>query len=162
MTETSDTRPILVAYDGSPESEAAVRAAASLFPGRRLVVTSVWEPGLAMAIAPAYEPTGIGYMQPSMADVSAVDQAQHDRAAASAVAGAALARELGATAEPYPVPDASDIARTLAALAGEIGAEAIVVGSRGLGSVKARLLGSTSSGVLHHTGLPVVVVRASG
>jgi nucleotide-binding universal stress UspA family protein len=158
----TETRPILVAYDGSPESEAAVRAAASLFPGRRFVVASVWEPGLAVAMAPAYEPTGVGFMQPSMTDVTAVDKAQHDRAAASAEAGAAIARELGATAEPYPVPDASDVARTLAALAGEVGADAIVVGSRGLGSVKARLLGSTSSGLLHHSGLPVVVVRASG
>jgi nucleotide-binding universal stress UspA family protein len=36
----------------------------------------------------------------------------------------------------------------------------MVVGSRGLGGIKARLLGSTSRKLLQHTRRPVLVVRA--
>jgi nucleotide-binding universal stress UspA family protein len=36
-----------------------------------------------------------------------------------------------------------------------------VVGSRGLGRVKARLLGSTSDGLLRSTNRPVLVVRTA-
>jgi nucleotide-binding universal stress UspA family protein len=46
-----DTRPVVVAYDGSPPSEAALHAAVQLFGGREFLVVSVWEPGLADATA---------------------------------------------------------------------------------------------------------------
>jgi hypothetical protein len=39
--------PVLIAYDGSDVSRAAVRRAAELFGGRPAVVATVWEPGLA-------------------------------------------------------------------------------------------------------------------
>ena len=45
-----DERPVVVGFDGSDESEAAMREAAALFRDRTLVVVSVWEPGLAMAM----------------------------------------------------------------------------------------------------------------
>jgi nucleotide-binding universal stress UspA family protein len=152
--------PVVVAFDGSPEAEAAVRTAAGLFSGRRLVVVSVWEPGLAMAMtSPPDGLSGLSYAAPSPETMAMVDHVQHERASDAAEAGAALARELGADAEPYPVPDELDIAETLAGVADERDAAAIVVGSRGLGRVKARLLGSTSQGLLHNTRRPVVVVR---
>jgi nucleotide-binding universal stress UspA family protein len=44
-------------------------------------------------------------------------------------------------------------------LAERIGADLIVVGSRGLGSIKSLLIGSVSLGVVHHTDRPVLVVR---
>jgi nucleotide-binding universal stress UspA family protein len=46
-----DTRPVVVAYDGSPPSQAALRAAVQLFGEREFLVVSVWEPGLADATA---------------------------------------------------------------------------------------------------------------
>jgi nucleotide-binding universal stress UspA family protein len=157
---SSDPRPALVAYDGSPEARAAVREAATLFGRRRLVVVSVWEPGLAMALAPAYDPTGIGYQPPTGQEMAAIDRAQRDHAVEVADAGAELARELGAAAEAYPVRDEADVVETLVGLADSLDACAVVVGSRGLGRMKARLLGSTSSGLLHRTSRPVLVVRA--
>ena len=45
--EPPDARPLIVAYDGSPESREAVREAAQLFAGAHVLVATVWEPGLA-------------------------------------------------------------------------------------------------------------------
>jgi nucleotide-binding universal stress UspA family protein len=156
-----DTRPVVVAYDASPEAKAAVHEAATLFSHRSLVVVSVWEPGLvAIAMAPGLDQVGATY-RPDPAETAAMDRAQRDHAKDVAEAGAGLARWLGATAEALWVPDETVIAETIAAIADERDACAIVVGSRGLGRFKTRLLGSTSQGLLHHTRRPVVVVRES-
>ncbi len=47
----------------------------------------------------------------------------------------------------------------IAALAEEIGAGLIVVGSRGLGAMRRVLMGSVSSSVVRHAHCPVLVVR---
>jgi nucleotide-binding universal stress UspA family protein len=158
---SADARPVVVAYDGSPESQAAVRAAAGLFATRRLVIACVWEPGLAMAMASRSDPTGIGYVPPTGEAIVAVDSAQKDHAVEVAEEGVRLAHELGAAAEAHPVADELDVARTVAELADRLGAGAIVVGSRGLGAVKSKLLGSTSAALLHQASTPVLVVRAT-
>ena len=132
---TLDEQPVVIAFDGSEEARAAVRAGATLFGGRPVVVVSVWEPGLALAVAPMSDPTGVGYAGPSPSEMAALDQAQHDRAVSVAREGARLAEELGATAEPFPVPDEADVAETIAAVGEERDACAIVVGTRGLGRV---------------------------
>ena len=45
--------PVLVGYDASELSKAAVRQAADLFPERPTMLVTVWEPGLAtMALTP--------------------------------------------------------------------------------------------------------------
>jgi nucleotide-binding universal stress UspA family protein len=156
-----DERPVVVAYDGSAEAQAAVRAAATLFAGRRLIVVSVWEPGLALAMTSASDPTGLAFAPTSPETVAAIDDAQRDHAAEAAGAGAELARASGATAEPVSVPDEVNVPGTIAALADAHDASAVVVGSRGLGRVKARLLGSTSDGLLRSTNRPVLVVRTA-
>jgi nucleotide-binding universal stress UspA family protein len=134
-----DERPVVVGFDGSDESEAAVREAAALFGGRTLVVVTVFE----------------------SADTKAhMDREQRARATGAASAGAKLARALGATVEPHPVPERMNVAETIAGVAELRDAAAIVVGSRGLGRIKSTLLGSTSRELLHHTKRPVVVVHA--
>jgi nucleotide-binding universal stress UspA family protein len=161
----SSTRPIVVAYDGSDPAQAAVESAASLFPGRLLIVVSVWEPDLAIKMAPIEDAGGLGgglgYMTPTPEEVATLDRAQRDRATDLADAGCRLAVEHGASAtEPVAVADASHVAETLAAIADQHDAEALVIGSRGLGGFKAGLLGSTSRDLLHKTRRPVLVVRA--
>jgi nucleotide-binding universal stress UspA family protein len=154
-----DVRPVVLAYDGSPEAQAALREAVALFGQRPLIVASAWEPGLALVtmMPPAGEPS-MGYM-PDPEHVAAIDRAESAHASNVAEAGARRARELGATAEAVSVPDSANIAETLIAIAEERDARAIVVGSRGLGGIKARMLGSTSRALLHGTHRPVLVVR---
>jgi nucleotide-binding universal stress UspA family protein len=158
----SSERPVVVAFDGSPESEHAVRAAADLFAGRPLLVVSVWEPGIAMATISTPDVTGSAYAMPSPEQIATVDGIESQHAAATAEAGAALARELGADARPLAVADVSDIAATIDGIAETRDAAAIVVGSRGLGAVRSRLLGSVSRRLLHEARRPVVVVRSEG
>lgn len=139
---------------------AAVRAAATLFTGRRLLVVSVWEPGLAMIPLGSPDATGLTLPPPSPEQLVAIDERQSSHAEATARAGAELARGLGADAEPLAVEDERDVARTLLALAAQHDADAVVVGSRGLGGLKSRVLGSTSKALLHDAHRPVLVVRA--
>jgi nucleotide-binding universal stress UspA family protein len=153
----SDERAVLVAYDGSAESRAAVRSAVTLLPGRRLIVVTVWEPGLATAIASA---SAIALRSPSAEMTTETARVERDEADGTARAGAEFARELGATADSIAVGDETNAAVGIASEAERHDACAVVVGSRGLGRVKAPLLGSTTQGVLRHTRRPVVVVRA--
>jgi nucleotide-binding universal stress UspA family protein len=157
---TEDARPVVIAFDGSEEAQAAARAAASLFGDRALLVVSVWEPGLALAMMSSPDATGLGYPPPTPEQIHAVDRAQHEHAASMAQAGARLVQELGAMAEQLPVIESLDVAETVISIAEERDAAAVVVGSRGLGAVKSRLLGSTSRKVLHETRRPVLIVRA--
>jgi nucleotide-binding universal stress UspA family protein len=153
-----DERPAVVAFDGSDAAGAAVRAAATLFAGRRLLIVSVWEPGLAFAMAPMPDVSGVAYMAPSPDQVASIDRAQRDHADDVAEAGARLAREAGATAEAVAVSDELAVAETIIGVAEQRDACALVVGSRGLGGVKA-MFGSTSRSLLHQTERPVLVVR---
>ena len=157
-----DHRPVVVAFDGSPEAVEAVRTAATLFRDRRVLVVTVWEPGLAMAGAmlPATDVGGTNYIPPTPDQIEAVDETMREHARAAADAGTQLASELGATAEALHVPDRADITETLLGIAEERDAAAVVVGARGLGRVKSALLGSTSRRLLHETRRPVLVVRA--
>jgi nucleotide-binding universal stress UspA family protein len=155
-----DARPVVVAFDGSPEAHAALRAAASLFRGRPLVVVSVWEPGMAAAAQPYPDPTGLSYPLPDPESIAIVDRIQSEHAGSSAEAGATLARSLGAQAEALAVAEGGDIAETVDSVAAQRDAAAVVVGSRGLGGVKSKLLGSTSRRLLHDSRRPVLVVRA--
>jgi nucleotide-binding universal stress UspA family protein len=155
-------RPVVVAFDGSPESEGALRAATDLFAGRQLLVVSVWEPGIAMATISTPDISGSAYPVPSPQQVATVDSIERQHAAQAAEAGAALARELGADARALAVADVSDIGATIDGIAEAHDAAAVVVGSRGLGAVRSRLLGSVSRRLLHEARRPVLVVRSAG
>jgi nucleotide-binding universal stress UspA family protein len=150
--------PILVAYDGSPEAKAALARAAALFPGRPAVVATVWEPGLASVLP---DPGGIGgpAAPVDLGAVAEVDELMAKRAAGVAAEGAERARRAGLQAEPVSTEDESNVAETIARMADEHDAAVVVIGSRGLSGLKARLLGSTSESILHHCRRPVLIVR---
>ncbi len=63
------------------------------------------------------------------------------------------------TITPTVVMRRGEPAREIIAYAEEVGADFIVVGSRGRGGVKALLLGSTSHAVMHGAPCDVIVVR---
>jgi nucleotide-binding universal stress UspA family protein len=76
--------------------------------------------------------------------------------------GARLARSLGLDAAALAVADAGGIAETILDLASEHHAAAIVIGSRGLSGLRARLEGSTSKSVSKRASCPVLVYTTPG
>ncbi|HEV7495799.1 universal stress protein [Baekduia sp.] len=155
----NDTRPVVVSFDGSAPSEAALRVAVAELPGRHLVVVSVWEPSFGTAMLTPTDPSAVAYGLPNPDEIMTVDRLQREHAGAVAEAGVTLAERLGATAEAMPARDDDNVARTVIAAAERCDAALIVVGWRGLGAVKARLLGSTTRRLLHDSRRPVLVVR---
>jgi nucleotide-binding universal stress UspA family protein len=154
----SERGPVVIAYDGSDLSRAAVRHAADLFPGRPTVLATVWEPGL--AVIPSGASDALGSEIPLDPEtIEMVDRAEQEHASRVANAGAELARSLGLEAEPHPVPDAVDVGDTLIDLARDRSAAAIVVGSHGRSALRAAMLGSVSHKLVAHSDRPVVVIR---
>lgn len=154
------TGPILIAYDGSPPARAAVSEAGRLFAPGEAIVLTIWEPGLAeMMIMP--DATGMGStMLPFDPSVTReVEQASEERAQRIAAEGAELAHEVGLSARALAVEDLTDPPDAIVAAAETHNARTIVIGSRGLGGLKSKLLGSTSKAVLRRAACPVVVVR---
>jgi nucleotide-binding universal stress UspA family protein len=156
---TAGDAPILIAYDGSDTARRAVREAGSLFGSRQALVVSVWEPGL------AYEttmPTAGLETPPVPVDVEGareVEEELHERARRTAQEGAELARSAGLQATGLAVADEVHVADAIVGVARKRDVAAIVVGSRGLRGLRARLEGSTSNAVLKHAPCPVVVVH---
>jgi nucleotide-binding universal stress UspA family protein len=153
-----EAAPVMIAYDGSMVSRAAVRHAAELFPGRPAVLATVWEPGMA-AVAVGLPNMGMGTLPPDPATVEEVDRLQREHAATVAADGAEFARSVGLVAEPQAVPDEVDVADTLIGIARERGAAVVVVGSHGISGLRKRLLGSVSRKLIEHCDRPVLVIR---
>jgi nucleotide-binding universal stress UspA family protein len=156
---------VIIAFDGSAPAREAIVAAAKFLGGCRIVVATVWEEGLEYALATQSVPGEVGAAPPMVDPEVAgdVDRALHEQADDIARDGAALAGSLGLDAQPLAVADEEgNIARTLLALTRDQHAAAIVVGSRGLGGIRARLEGSTSRYLLRHASCPVVVVHEPG
>lgn len=148
MTAGQPSPPIVIAYDGSAGAQDAVRAAPSVVAQRRAVVVHVFRHIEALA-------AGMG--MPVSLPPDAGD-ATRQRAREIAEEGAALAQGAGFDAEPVAVEAEGRVADTLARVAHERGAAAIVVGSRGYGGVRSALLGSVSSSLVHGADVPVLVV----
>lgn len=152
--------PVLIAYDGSDSARRCISEAAELFGSRRVVVMTVWEPGLAYAIAMPTSP--LGGLSPATVDVGVTreaDEELQERAERIARDGADLARAAGLEAEAIAVAEATRVSDAITDQARETGAAAIVIGSRGLSGLRARMEGSTSGTVLKHAPCPVLVVH---
>lgn len=137
---------ILLATDGSPDAALAARSAVELArdTGSELHVTHVGE------FLPTYfaftdeEPAELRRRAREVLDA----QLTRVRDEGGTVAGEHL--RLGRPAEE------------IIAVAEEIGAGVIVVGSRGLGALRRAVLGSVSESVVRYAPCPVFVVRGEG
>lgn len=153
--------PILIAYDGSAAARQAVTDTAWFAQRRRALVLTVWDAALGYAmVAPSPDVS----MAPAVDPAAVVDMNRELGLRAERIAneGAELARSLGLDAQPLAMADGGDIPSTILDVAREHDAAAIVVGSRGLNGLRARLEGSTSKGVLKRASCPVLIVHEHG
>jgi nucleotide-binding universal stress UspA family protein len=148
--------PILICYDGSEHARAAIERAGELFEPGPAVVATVWST-LEEAAPSALLALPAGVVTEAVSDI---DAATRDAAEAIAAEGAERAAAAGFDARPHVVSSSGAVFAALVACADELDATAIVLGSRGRSTLAATLLGSVSTGVLHHTERPVLVARA--
>jgi nucleotide-binding universal stress UspA family protein len=135
--------PVVVGVDGTPNSEAAIAFAFGAADARRVPLIAVhtwWE----SRTDPALD---------VVLDWDAIEADERE----------VLAQRLAGWGEKYPdVPVQRIVARDRPAhrlLEQARGAQLVVVGSRGRGSLSGLFLGSVSHALLHHAPCPVVVVR---
>lgn len=155
--------PIVIAYDGSDAARVAVRRAGALFEGRKAIVLTAWDPRLGeMMLVP--DPTGLGTraMPYDPALAREIDREVENTAQQIATEGTRMARACGLDARELTVEDLSHPAEAILRFAKEHEVAAIVVGSRGHGALRSKLLGSTSNAVLKGAGqTPVLIVHGT-
>ena len=143
-----EMKTILLATDGSPSAQKATDVAIELAGAldATLEIVSVWR-------TPAYD---YGYVPLQYAPE--LDEAQREGATKAAAEAVAAAERAGvAVTSETRRGGAAD---TICAVADETGADMIVLGAHGWGTVKRLMFGSVSTAVLHHASCPVLVVRA--
>jgi nucleotide-binding universal stress UspA family protein len=138
-------RRILVAVDGSPDAEIALRHAATLARDQhaRLILLTVVPP------APPHMAAAAG---------AAVPAGEVERAYVTALrrAAEALPPDLSVETRVCQGPPA----RRILDVAERAGCDLIVMGYHGHGRLHAALMGSVSRSVMHDTALPVLLMRA--
>jgi nucleotide-binding universal stress UspA family protein len=145
---------VLVGFDGSDPSRAAIDAASKLLSVREAVIETVWIPyGPVAAGGAAAMPVGVVSRA-----VEELDSAIAARAERTAHEGVRLAAAGGLEARAEAVQAGGPVWCTLSDSAEAHGSPAIVVGSRGRGAVATTVLGSTSAALLHHARQPILIV----
>jgi nucleotide-binding universal stress UspA family protein len=143
---------ILIAYDGSADAQAAIQRTGALFPDRPATVLAVWEP-----FEDVVARTGAVSAMSTM-DYEEVDREYERESRRRAEEGAQRAQDAGLVGQARVRVRDGSIAQAILAEAADIDAEAIVLGTRGLGRFKSLFLGSVSHAVLQHADRPVMVV----
>lgn len=141
---------ILVAVDGSPESDAAVRWAAREAVLRETPVT------LMHVIAPAVVSWPVAAVEGSITEWRE-DNAHH----VIEQAHKTLLANIGDAESPAVRTEVKHAGIVPELLAAADEAQMVAVGSRGMGAVGRAILGSVSSGLIHHAPCPVAVVHAN-
>jgi nucleotide-binding universal stress UspA family protein len=147
---------ILMSYDGSADAQAAIERAAKLMPGAEVTVLTVWEPYNDVLARSGSMGFGLG-MSGAYGDSEAA-AAAGEAALATATEGAQRATAAGLVAHPHATSHHGGIPGAILAEATAVDADAIVLGTRGLGGVKSFLLGSVSHQVVQHADRAVLVV----
>lgn len=154
MAEMAE-RPVLYAFDGSDNARRALAEGATRLAGRPAVVVTVWrsvESGASAARAALPDDV-------IEQGVATIDDESEEQARETATAGVAILREAGVEASARVVRGTANTWSAILALADELDADTIVLGSRGRSPLRAALLGSVSAGVVEHSSRPVLVVR---
>lgn len=146
----STADPILIAYDGSPDARAAIAAAARLLPGAAAVVLYARQP--LESVAAHLE----GH--PALEGLQGLDAATLDASERIAADGARYAETVGLKADPRVTSTMATASEAIVEAAEEVDATLIVLGARGRRGLRAALLGSTSTNVLHHARRPTLVI----
>jgi nucleotide-binding universal stress UspA family protein len=139
-------RPILICYDGSPESERALAAADALLLHGRTVVVDV-------ALPPTLEEREATFLDPGRDPVALrareTRRTAHRGAQKAQVAGFAAVERVAVALPAW---------QGVVDLADSIDASVIVVGSRGLSTAGELFERSTSHALAVHSGRPVLIV----
>jgi nucleotide-binding universal stress UspA family protein len=151
---------ILVCYDGSPDAQAAIDRAGLLMPGSDATVLVIWETILETITRNAS--IGLSMMFTGSYGDDGTDAALEKAALDTATRGAQRAGAAGLVAQPRIASRHDDIAGVIVAVAGEVDADVIVLGTRGRSGVKSLMLGSVSHAVVHHADRPVLIVPSPG
>jgi nucleotide-binding universal stress UspA family protein len=152
------TGTVMLCYDGSKESANAIARAGELLTTKRAVVVHVWAgiSSLMLSAPLAGPPSG------AIAEgASLLDEADRARAEKSAAEGVELAEAAGFDARPEAEHKDRNVWWTLRQYAEQHEISAIVVGARGRSRMASALLGSVSSGLVHHACAPLLVVPAT-
>lgn len=151
------TRPatrVLVGYDGSLPAGAAIEAAAALVPHAHAWIVNLWGPPYTSDTLHRRLWTGAGGLDDF---VKALEREGAAEALRLAGAGTALAKAAGWTAQPLTERTWGGEGIQFGQVAEGLRPDLAVVGSRGLGGVRA-FLGSVSDMIVHYTACPVLVV----
>ncbi|MEI7518884.1 MAG: universal stress protein [Mycobacteriaceae bacterium] len=153
MATAASTQPIIVGVDGSPVSQVAVdwAAHAAALRGVALKLVHVLNPPVVMAFPEVPMPAGYLQWQEEAGRTLLATAVKTAEEAALAVGDGS--RPITVTTEMV----SGSSVPVLAELSGR--AQLIVVGCRGRGALARGLLGSVSTGVLHHATCPVAVVH---
>lgn len=146
----SATGPIVLCADGSGHSNHALAAGLELVgrAGPFVVVTVVHEPDPMLV-------TGTGIAGGVMSSEAFEEQIRANTAEGTDVASS-VAGHLGLS-DPAIRVVLGDPGSQICDLAVEVGARAIVLGSRGRGGLKRAILGSVSDHVVRHAPCPVII-----
>lgn len=151
MANNSAFQRVVVAFDGSKDSEKAVQVACSIAGkyGSKVTVVHVYRSPTTV-FAP-----GPGMPVPDFADLEA---AAEDTGRGILNRGVEIASKLAVKAKGE-LMESSSAVEAIVTYASEEKADLIVMGTRGMTGFRKLLLGSVSSGVVAHAKCPVMVVR---
>ena len=143
---------ILIAYDGSADAQTAIDRAGQLLGNQDVTILAVWERFIDVVTRAG------GGIPVGEVDYEALDRGYDDEARKRAEQGLERARRVGLNAQALVRVREGTVATTILAEADDLGADAIVLGTRGLTGLKSLLLGSVSHGVVQHAHIPVMIV----
>lgn len=148
---------ILVAFDGSAESQRALEYGARLLRPGHMDILTAWEPLHRQAAKAA---GGAGMMQTDFS--SAVETEGDDPAYVHALEtcqeGVALAQSLGFAAQAHLVETSTSTWSALVDAAKELGPDTIVTGTRAIKGIRSLFTSSTAENLVSNAGLPVLIV----